>query len=68
MKIAGIVIMIIGLGLIVFTTITYFSSDKIAEIASVEIRATQPHNLTWSPFLGIAIMAIGAFVMLKSKK
>ena len=68
MKTAGIIILFLGFGLIVFTTITYFSSDKIAEIASVEIRATQPHNLTWSPFLGIAIMAIGAFVMLKSKK
>ena len=40
MKIAGIIIMTLGLGLIIFTTIGYFSSDKIAQIANIEIMSS----------------------------
>ena len=67
MKIAGIIIMTLGLGLIIFTTIGYFSSDKIAQIANIEIRATHSHDLSWSPFIGVAVMVIGGYFLLKSK-
>ncbi|MEI6755062.1 MAG: hypothetical protein WCK78_18090 [Paludibacter sp.] len=67
MKIAGIVIIILGLGLIVFTTFSYFSTKYIVQIANVQIRATHPYNLSWLPFIGLAVMVIGGYVMLKSK-
>jgi hypothetical protein len=67
MKTAGILIIILGLVLIVFTTISYFSNDKIAQIADIEIRATHAHDLSWSPFFGVAIMVIGGYFLLKSK-
>lgn len=68
MKIAGIVIIILGLGLIGFTTFNYFTSQDIVQIANVDIRSTHAYNLSWFPFIGIAVMVIGSFVILKSKK
>ncbi len=67
MKIAGIIIIILGLGLIVFTTFSYFSSEDIVQIENIQIRATHPYNLSWSPFIGLAVMVIGGYVVLKSK-
>lgn len=68
MKITGIIIMIAGLGLTVFTAFTYFTREKIFEVGSVEITRSQPQYITWSPFIGIAIIAVGAFIILQSKK
>ena len=68
MKIAGYVLLLMGLGMTVFTTISYFTREKIMQIGSVEIRATQPHYIYWSPFIGLAIMVIGAFVILQARK
>lgn len=66
MKTAGIVILILGLGMLLFTTINYFGSEKIVEIADVQIRASHAWNLSWLPFSGLAVMVIGAYLYLKS--
>ena len=68
MKIIGIFIMIAGLGLTVFTAFSYFTREKVLEIGTVELTRSQPHYLNWSPFIGIAVMVIGAFIVLQVKK
>ena len=68
MKIAGYVLLLMGLGMTIFTTISYFTREKLMQIGSVEIRSTQPHNLSWSPFIGLAIMVVGAYIVLQSRK
>lgn len=68
MKIAGYVVMLIGLGLTIFTTITLFTREKVVDLGVVEITKNQPHNLNWSPFVGIAVLVIGAFLIILSRK
>ena len=68
MKIIGILIMIVGLGLTVFTAFSYFTREKVLEIGTVELTRSQPHYLNWSPFIGIAVMVIGAFIVLQARK
>lgn len=68
MRIAGIFIILLGLGLIGFTSFNYFESKDLVQIANVEVRATQAYNLSWLPFIGMAVMVIGAYVIIKTKK
>ena len=68
MKIIGIFIMIAGLGLTVFTAFSYFTREKVLEIGTIELTRSQPHYLNWSPFIGIAVMVIGAFIVLQARK
>lgn len=60
--------MLIGLGLTIFTTITFFTREKVVDLGVVEITKNQPHNLNWSPFVGIAVLVIGAFLIILSRK
>ena len=68
MKTIGIAIMIIGLGLTIFTSISYFTREKIVDAGMLEISRNQPHTLDWSPFIGMAVMVIGAFLILQARK
>jgi len=68
MKIIGYIVMLIGLGLTIFTTITVFTREKVVDLGVVEITQNQPHNLNWSPFVGISVLVIGAFIILLSHK
>ena len=68
MKITGILIMIVGLGLTVFNAFSYYTKEKVLVVGTVELTQNQPHSLNWSPFIGIAIMVIGAFLILQAKK
>jgi hypothetical protein len=68
MKKAGIFIILIGLGLTIFTAFTFFTREKIVDIGEIKITRDKPHHLSWSPLIGVAVMGIGGVVILLSPK
>lgn len=68
MKKAGIVIIILGLLLTIFTAFTYFTREKVVDLGNVKITANKQHHLRWSPLIGIAVMAVGGVILWQSPK
>jgi hypothetical protein len=68
MKKAGILIFIAGLGLTIFTAITFFTKERVVDIGTVVITMNKPHHLNWSPLIGVAVMGSGGIVLLFAKK
>lgn len=68
MKKAGIIILILGLVLTLITTVTFFTREKIVDMGEIQISANKRHNLNWSPFIGLGVMAVGGVLMLVPKK
>jgi hypothetical protein len=68
MKTIGIIIVIIGLGLSVFSIVTVFTKEKVVDLGAIEITRNEPHNLNLSPLIGIAVMGVGGLVLLLTRK
>jgi regulatory protein YycI of two-component signal transduction system YycFG len=68
MKKTGIIIIVIGLLLTIFTTVTFFTRERVAKIGDVNITANKRHHLKWTPLLGIAVMAVGGVILWQSPK
>lgn len=68
MKKVGILIIIFGLVLTIFTAVTFFTRERVAKIGDINIMANKRHHLNWSPIIGIAVMGIGGVVVLMSPK
>jgi hypothetical protein len=68
MKYAGIIIILTGLGLTIFTATTYFTKEKVVDIGKIEITRNKPHHLNWSPLIGIAMMGIGGVIVWQTNK
>jgi len=68
MKITGILILLLGLGLTIFTAFTIFTKEKVVDIGKIEITRDKPHHLNWSPLIGIAVMGVGGAVLWWSSK
>ena len=68
MKATGIILLIVGLGLTIFTAFTFFTKEKVVDLGPVEITKDQPHNFNWSPLIGIVVMAIGGVVLWQASK
>jgi hypothetical protein len=68
MKIAGIVIILIGLGLTIFTAVTYFTKEKVVDIGQLEISKEKPRYLNWSPVVGIVVMGVGGVLLWQGSK
>ena len=67
MKKFGIILVVIGLGLSIFTAFTFFTKEKVVEIGKVEITRDKPHHLNWSPLIGIVVMGVGAGLWFSKK-
>jgi hypothetical protein len=68
MKKFGYALILIGLLLTIFTTVTFFSRERVAKIGDISITANKKHNLKWSPLIGIAVMAVGGVILWQSPK
>lgn len=62
MKKTGLVLIIIGLALTIFTAFTFFTREKVVDIGSLKITTSKPHNITWSPVVGILVIAAGGVI------
>jgi hypothetical protein len=68
MKKAGIVLLIVGLLLTIFTTFSYFTREKVVDLGQVEITANKKHRVAWSPLIGLGVIGLGGVVFLMASK
>ena len=68
MKQIGIVLILIGLALSIFTAFTYFTEERVAKIGPMEVTREKPHSISWSPIVGVALIGIGGLVLWSSTK
>lgn len=59
MKKIGLMIMVVGLAISIFTGFSFFTREKVVDLGSVEIRADKKHDIQWSPILGLVIAGVG---------
>jgi uncharacterized membrane protein YidH (DUF202 family) len=67
-KALGIVIIVIGLIMTLYTGFNYVTREKVVDIGNLEITADKEHTASWSPFIGIGIIVIGGVVFVAGKK
>jgi hypothetical protein len=68
LKTAGIIILILGLLMTLYTGFTYVTKDKVVELGDLVITKDKEHSVNWQPYLGIGVMIIGGVVLIMSKK
>jgi hypothetical protein len=69
LKTAGIIILIVGLLMTLYTGFTYVTKEKVVDLGELEITKDNQHTVNWQPYIGIGVMVIGgAFLMLGRKK
>jgi len=68
MKNLGIVILVIGILLTVFTTFNIVTKEKIADVGPLQITQDKNHHLGWSPIIGIGVIIAGAAVYLAGNR
>lgn len=68
MKKIGVIILAIGLVITMVTGLSFVTREKVIDIGELEISANKKHSLSWSPIIGVVVMAIGAGVYMVGTK
>ena len=64
MKNAGIIVLLVGLLMTIYTGFTYFTREKVVDIGKLEITKENRHSVNWQPYVGIGLMIIGGVVLI----
>jgi uncharacterized membrane protein YidH (DUF202 family) len=68
MRTLGIVIIVIGILMIVFTSINFQTKKKVMDIGSMQINKKENHRVRWPVYAGVAVCIAGIAVLLVNKK
>ena len=68
MKSTGIILIIIGLLLTIFTGFGFLTKKKVVDIGKVEITRSEPHRVQWPSYLGVGVMVVGGIILLVRAK
>ena len=60
MKIAGILLIIVGIAALIYGGFSYTSQKKAVDIGAIQINRTENHTLPVPPILGIVAIVGGA--------
>jgi drug/metabolite transporter (DMT)-like permease len=68
MKTAGIILLVIGLVMTVFTGFNLVTKKKVVDVGPIEINKEEKTPIYWSPITGLILAAAGVVVIATSKK
>ncbi|MBK7807981.1 MAG: hypothetical protein IPJ51_17050 [Saprospiraceae bacterium] len=67
-KTLGLVLAIAGILMIIYTGFNYVTTEKIVDIGPLEISGDKNNYVQWSPYVGVALLAVGLLLtFLKNK-
>ncbi|HYV53673.1 MAG TPA: hypothetical protein VE933_03695 [Chitinophagaceae bacterium] len=68
MKILGIILVVLGVLMFVFGTVTFTRKEKVVDAGPVEINKKEKHTVAWPNYAGGFIIAAGVVVLLAAGK
>ena len=68
MKKIGLVILVIGLLITLFTGFKYITREKVVDIGEIQISRDKTNRVSWSPLVGVVVMVVGGGILLLGPK
>lgn len=67
-KTIGIVIIVIGVLMMIYTGFNYITTEKVVDLGPIEINKQNNHPVKWSPIVGLILIVGGVALVGFSKK
>jgi hypothetical protein len=68
MKIAGIILIAVGILMFVFNTISFKEKKEVADIGPIEINKTETKTLGWPVYAGGIVIGAGVVLLIAGAK
>jgi uncharacterized membrane protein YdcZ (DUF606 family) len=68
MKVFGIILIIVGILMFIFSKITFSNKEKVADVGPLEINKTEHHTVDWPTYAGGIAVIAGIVVLLIDKR
>ncbi len=66
-KAIGIMVIVIGIIMILITSLDLKTTEKVADLGPVQINKQENHPIHWSPIIGIVLIVGGIVIIVTDK-
>jgi uncharacterized membrane protein YidH (DUF202 family) len=64
----GIVLIVIGIIMLIYTGFNYVTTEKVVDIGPIEINAQKNNRVSWPPVAGMLLVVGGIVIIVLDKK
>jgi len=64
----GIVLIVIGIVMLIYTGFNYVTKEKVVDIGPIEINAEKNHTVKWPPVVGLVLIVGGIVIIALDRK
>ncbi|TVQ09931.1 MAG: hypothetical protein EA361_14670 [Bacteroidetes bacterium] len=68
MKVVGIIIIVLGLLLTIFTGVSFRTEETVVEVGEFELTREEEHEVNFYPWIGVAAMVVGGVIVFAGRK
>ncbi|OFY86469.1 MAG: hypothetical protein A3F72_15780 [Bacteroidetes bacterium RIFCSPLOWO2_12_FULL_35_15] len=68
MKTIGIVIIVLGILMMVYTGFDYVTTKNVVDLGPIQINKETSHPVQWSPVIGGILLVVGIVIIATTKK
>jgi uncharacterized membrane protein len=67
-KSVGLILVILGVILLIWTGFTYTKKEKIIDAGPIQVSADREKSVNWPPYVGGVVLIAGVFILVGSRK
>lgn len=68
MRVLGIILIVIGAVMMIFTGFNLVSKEKVVDVGPLEINKEEKTPVAWSPIVGGVVLVAGIIILVTSKR
>ena len=68
MKNLGIILLVVGLVMTLYTGFNYITKEKVVDLGPIEISKDNNHAVVWQPYVGVGVMILGGVLVMVNRK
>lgn len=62
MRTLGIILVIVGILMIIFTRVDFTTKEKVIDAGPIEVNKEEHHSVDWPTYAGVGFLVIGGII------
>ena len=68
LAVVGLLLVLLGIIALAVPSITYFTTERVADVGFLRIEISKPHTIVFNPIVGVVALIIGIVLVLIGRR